>query len=280
MDKSYVRLPVGLVDVALNENWERSLAYWIFAKSAFKNSCIYNFSLRKLSSVLKISHECARYHYNVWQREGLIKHFGKNLIFCKKEDTLHIAQRNSQNEYEGCIKLININLAANIADQIKVLKSRAVLKNINQQLRNIKLYREALQYVKLANVKPRLTKDEFKSYKKSVKMLEKLGKSRLKSINENVTLSDERISKLVGCSLSSAKVLKSFMKTNGIVKTEKVLGKLLDKCSKKNYLINKEVNSDYNSTFWHKGGVYTYPKTNYFIGDTVSPIAWRTNVQV
>lgn len=280
MNRRYVRLPVGLVDVALNENWERSLAYWILAKSIYHNGCLYGFNLRRLASVMKISHECARHHYNVWIREGLVKHYGDNLLFVNRKETFHIAERYSDREYDKCLRLININLAANVADQIKILKSRAVLKNINQQLRNIKLYREALKYVKLAEEKKFLTKDEFKSYKKGVKTLNKMGKSNLKSINENITLSDAKIAQLVGCSLSSAKQLKSFMKEAGILKTEKVLGSWVEKCSKKVYLINKEVNTKYNGTFWSKGNVYNYPTTNYFIGDRVSPRSWKHNVQV
>lgn len=266
--KKYIRVPVGLVDVSTREGWDRSLAYWFLCKANFQNSCLYGYSLRRLASVMDCSHECARFHYNIWIEQGVVRHTNGNLTFCGLDETVSVALRNITVEKKSCKKIININIATNVADQLKTLKARCVLKNINQQLRNIKVNREAVQILSLAEKNITFNKAQHDSYKKAIKRANLMGEKRLKSYNKNVSLSDNGIAKLLGCSLSYAKQLKAFMNKAGLITAVKEKGSWLQKIRLYDFLLAKEYSNSFEKAFWFKGHAYSYPKTVYSVGST------------
>lgn len=266
---NYVALPVGLVDVANQEGWVRSLAYYLLAKNVYKNASIYNFSLRKLGSVLNINHVSARYHYNIWKKNGLVKlHSNNTLVFCGTKAQLLVAQRNEQNE-KSYGRIIRIKMFSTIREQIMILQSRAVQKNVNRQARNIVKKRENLFNVVKAHSRKFLSKAEFKAYKKSMQYINAYynGKiDNLKSdINNILLLSDNKIAELTQTSISYAKKLKKFINQQGILTTTKINGNVLTtkKMSLAQYNTAKCNSNAMDNTFYHNGHVYEFPKTMY-----------------
>lgn len=268
MNLKSIKVPVGLVDVANNENWTRSLAYWLIAKNSFRNGSIYNFTFRKLASILNISHTTAKYHFDVWKTNGLVRLLGNGtLVFCGLEEMEVVAMRNYDNE-KSCTKHIRINMFSSIREQVMVLQCRIIQKNINQQARNIVRSREVLKNVGVASKKMYLTSDEKKAYFKSLSIKKQLN---LKSADAVLRLSNSKIAELVGCSLSYAKSLKYFMNLAGILSTQKVKGEILTskRISLKEFTMRKEYSSEFDEAFFHKGHAYSYPKSTYSIGYAV-----------
>lgn len=276
--KKAIRVPVGLCDVAIEEKWERSLSYWMIAKNSYDNGSIYNFSIRKLGTILGISHECARFHYNKWLKEDMIRltahKKGKTLTFCGINKLELIADRYLNREM-SCRRIIFINQFSNVREQIFCIQSRAVLKNINQQIRSITIRREALQNLKLPSTKRVLSKEELTKWKRATKLANNIGENNLKSINGNIQLSNIKISKLVGCSLSHAKRLKTFMNVAGLIETTKLKGNKLNlkKVRLSDYNLEKKYGTAYNKAFYFKGNVYEFPTTIYSLGYAINPVA-------
>jgi hypothetical protein len=76
-----VFLPVALIKEANDNNWLRSLAYFVRLKSLYKNNTHYNFSLRSLSDKVKCSPGCLSFHLKELEKHGLVRHMGGNLTF-------------------------------------------------------------------------------------------------------------------------------------------------------------------------------------------------------
>lgn len=270
-----MRVPVGLVDVAAKEGWLRSLGYWMMAKNTFRNSSIYEFSVVKLSKVMDCSYHCAKTHYNVWLKQGLVRTLKNGTLqFCGLKEMGLVGSRSEENSY---YKLIRINMFSNIREQLMCLESRAVLKYINKQAFSLIKKCEVLKNLKLVE-KKRLTSSEYKKWKYAKSIVEnKFGgniNTILESFNKNICLSNDKIAELVGCSLSYANNLKKFFNYAGILTTSILKGDRMSntKISKEAYYIARETNPCYDNTFLYRGYVYECPKTKYSLGYAVSPV--------
>lgn len=262
------RLPVPacLPDVVLQEGWERSFAYWILAKYSFKNSTIYNFSLRRLGEVLNISHEAARFHYKVWEKQGLVRIHSGNLTFLGWKSMLPIASRSHEKRYYRRICLL---VHDNLSDQISNIQTRAILKNINQQIRNFNVKRETTEKLGLAKRKKYLTRDEVKEYKSALRVSKTFKNPEI--FNEEVYLSDRSIARLVGASVSHAKKLRSYIRKYDILNLDVLKGRMVgDRMGKQEYYLRKEVDSRFSDTFYWNGYAYSYPKTVIHAGTCVN----------
>lgn len=79
--RNIVFLPIDLIKQAEEENWLRSVSYFVRLKSVYQNNTHYNFSLRSLSKKIKCSPACLSFHLKVLEAKGLITyHFG-NVTF-------------------------------------------------------------------------------------------------------------------------------------------------------------------------------------------------------
>lgn len=252
-----IAVPATLPDVILQEGWERSFAYFILAKYKYKSSTIYNFSLRRLASILNISHESARFHYKKWVEQNLVRHHSNNLTLLGWNSFVPIASRSKEKNYKRKICLL---VHDNLKDQICNIKSRLILKNINQQVRNYRVKREISEKLGLAKQKAIYKSEDIKAYRKAVKMAKLFRNPEI--FNKGVYLSNESISRLIGNSVSFSKVLKKYMVDFGLMAFEIVKGKMVgDKMSLREFLIRKDVDHRYQDTFYWKGYAYTYPKT-------------------
>lgn len=259
-------MPATVPDVVLQEGWDRSFAYWIIAKYKFKNSTIYNFSFRRLGEVLNISHEAARYHYRVWEREGLVRHHKDNLTFLGWTAMLPIASRSSEKRYDRRICLF---VHDNVKEQLYNIHTRQVLKNINQQVRNYSVKREITEQLGLSKRRGILMSEEVVEYKKAVKKSKKFTNPEI--FNSTVYLSEGRMGYLVGRSKSYAKELKKYITKYGILTIGLQKGQMVgDRMGKVEYEMRKEVDSRFVETFYWKGYAYTYPKCTFDTGSSVA----------
>lgn len=263
------KIQVGIVDLSTREGWDRSLAYWIIAKNSFENGVIYNYSIRRLADVMNVSVGCAHHHLSLWEKKGLIRYHSGNLVFTSIEDLDSLAMENYEYE-KSCTNIISLFILDNVNDQLKLIKSRQVVKNVNQQARNIRLKREVLLTLESLRAKSILTSEEAKAYKRLEKKRVKNGWSYdeyLKSGGDIIFLSDYKCSELMGSSVGYAKQVKALLVKLGVLSKKKVLGGLLhDRTDFTTY--NKAVDAGYfpKQSFWLKGKVYQAPKTAYSIG--------------
>jgi len=272
-----MQVPVGLVDVATREGWLRSLGYWMMAKNIFANSSIYEFSVVKLSKIMGCSYHCAKTHYNVWLKNGLVRLLGNGTLqFCGSKEMLLVASRFSDQEVTYG-KLIRINMFSNIREQLMCLESRTILKYINTQAFSYIKKCEVLNNLKLVE-KKRMSSTEYKKWKKATSILKtKFNgsiKNFLESFNKGICLTNEKISSLIGCSLSYANSLKKFLNYSGILSTDMIKGNRVSnqKISKEAYYIAKDVNPAYDNTFFYNGYIYECPNTRYSLGYAVTPV--------
>lgn len=78
-DKIYI--PYNLIEKAINEGWERPLAYWCRMKSLYKNNTHYNYSLKSLSKRLRCNHESLRKQLPALEIANIFHHHSGNVTF-------------------------------------------------------------------------------------------------------------------------------------------------------------------------------------------------------
>lgn len=270
MSKTHINLPVGFVDVAIREGWERSLAYWIITKGKYKNGTVYNCTTKRLAEVIGCSVGCAHHHLNVWLKQNIVRFHGNNLIFRSTRDLDEIALRNYKKE-KSCRRRICLLRFDSVGEQLMCIQARTVLKNINQQVRNYRKKRETIAMLELANRPKPLSRDERAAYLRACKYRNKIGEKSLKSLSMAVHLSDGMIANLVGCGLSYAKGLKKFMELNGIIQPKVKKGGLIhDRMTKTWHQMGVEGGVFPKKSFYYKGRVYECPKTMYYEGYAVN----------
>jgi len=79
--RNIVFIPVNLIKKANQEDWLRSLAYFVRLKSLYVNNTHYGFNLRGLSKKLKCSPACLSVHLKVLRSRGLVADHSGNITF-------------------------------------------------------------------------------------------------------------------------------------------------------------------------------------------------------
>lgn len=79
--RNVVFLPVKLIKEAHQQDWLKSLAYFVRLKSLYVNNTHYNFNLRNLSKKLNCSTACLSHHLKVLIRRGLVVEHSGNMSF-------------------------------------------------------------------------------------------------------------------------------------------------------------------------------------------------------
>lgn len=119
--RKVVFLPVALIKEANDNNWLRSLAYFVRLKSLYKNNTHYNFSLRSLSDKVKCSPGCLSFHLNELEKQGLIRHHSGNLTFS--------GLRSLQEKY----KPATIGITVDFKNQYDIVRGQIIRFNLSAQ---------------------------------------------------------------------------------------------------------------------------------------------------
>lgn len=230
--RSKVHITLGLLHQANDEGWMRSLDYFCRLKALYFNGVVYNYSMRKLGELLKVSPTTIKHHILVLEKKGLIAYEGKNIRFLGYRKLMLLSRSESSNL--GCSKPIGLR----IIDGSFLLSMRGYLliQNIRQQEYRIK---QGIHPRLRKRYKSNLIKDtdtvNFRAFYKlqpisdskreSIKSHD-LGRSfehsGFKEIVSATGMSSRSYGKMLGLSRSSGSRILSRLEGEGMIKTDRL----------------------------------------------------------
>lgn len=244
--RKFYRRTVNLMESVITDanggGWLRSLACFITMKALFKNNCVYNFNVRKLSQLTGYSTGCLSFHLQELQKRGLIRRHGKNLSFLgiNKIAALY-----------GSKKRVAVRVASEHKNQFDELRGQILVSNLIQQSWNIKKRRKGQELKLKINGKP-IRKSE-------IGYSSKLDNHKLSNYNY-VGMSVFGVAKLFGRSHATGARLRKKFEKLGIIKNQKVFEIFSPKFSAFSLLYLKRVFNLWNLT--ENGNVYVRRRMN------------------
>lgn len=220
----------------------RSLDYFCRLKALYFNGVVYNYSMRKLGELLKVSPTTIKHHILVLEKKGLIAYEGKNIRFLGYRKLMLLSRSESSSlgcsnfscSNLGCFKPIGLK----IIDGSFLLSMRGYLliQNIRQQEYRIK---QGIHPKLRKRYKSNLIKDtdtvNFRAFYKlqpfsdskreSIKSHD-LGRSfehsGFKEIVSATGMSSRSYGKMLGLSRSSGSRILSRLEGEGMIKTDRL----------------------------------------------------------
>lgn len=124
--RDLVFIPVKLIKQAHEEDWLRSLAYFVRMKSLYVNNTHYGFSLRSLGDKLGISAATLASHLRVLEKKQLVTYHNRNITFngLKKISALYGPKP--------------IGVPVDPKNQLTLLRAQLIRFNLSGQKYNIK----------------------------------------------------------------------------------------------------------------------------------------------
>ena len=186
----------NLIEQAIDEKWVKSLAFFGHCKLLFHHATIFNYSHRRLATLLKCSHNKVKYHMDILRKIDLVLEIKGNLTF---KNIIH---------KHKCSVIINET--DTLTDIENKLYLKIIEKNARQQKRVISEKAEARLFV---CPKAYLTIRQIKRITRNINsgMLEK-------PYNSDITFSQKGISQLLNISENRANSFKRFTERNGLAK--------------------------------------------------------------
>jgi hypothetical protein len=127
--RDVVFIPIKLIKSAHDQDWLRSLAYFIRLKSLYVNNTHYNFNLRGLSQKLGCSPACLYIHLRELRNRGLVVDHSGNLCFRGLRKLSVIAEGGK-----------NIGVPVDHKNQLDCLRAQLIRFNLSQQEYNIRKF--------------------------------------------------------------------------------------------------------------------------------------------
>lgn len=124
--REVVFLPVKLIKQANEENWFRSLAYFVRMKSLYVNNTHYGYNLRSLAKKLNCSPACLSYHIKELRIRGLVVDHSGNMTF------KGLRKLGADWGYKA------IGIPVDHTNQLDLLRAQIIRFNLQQQEYNIK----------------------------------------------------------------------------------------------------------------------------------------------
>lgn len=124
--RDLVFIPVKLIKQAHEEDWLRSLAYFVRMKSLYVNNTHYGFSLRSLGNKLNVSPATLAHHLRVLYDKSLITYHGGNITF------------NGLRKLSAIYGPKPIGVPVDANNQLTLLRAQLIRFNLSGQKYNIK----------------------------------------------------------------------------------------------------------------------------------------------
>lgn len=124
--RSTVFLPIKLIKQANDENWSRSLAYFVRMKALYVNNTHYGFNIRNLSQKIGCSIGCLSHHLRELRSRGLVVDHSGNLTF----------KGYKKLQADWGYKCIGVPVDPK--NQLNLLRAQIIRFNLQQQAYNIK----------------------------------------------------------------------------------------------------------------------------------------------
>lgn len=124
--RKVVFIPVRLIKKAHEENWLRSLAYFVRMKSLYRNNTHYGKSLRGLAKKLNCTPPCLSHHLKQLKHHGLVVEHAGNLTFL------------GYNRLQAIEGGKSIGVPVDHANQLDLVRAQLIRFNLSAQKYNIK----------------------------------------------------------------------------------------------------------------------------------------------
>lgn len=192
---NHIQLPLALIREATACNWLDSLIYYIWLKKLYTKPVFYNYSLRKLATLLQCSPSTISHHIAILSQKGLCFNDGANLRL--KSIISH--------RKDGGL-MVPVAISKNKAEQRMYLRYAIIKRNLHSQVRINSTKNDVIKFHK-----DEIT--DFKQYKALIKVAKNYPPlKQLESSVQNVlTLSNNKIGKLTNRSQSTGiKIQRAF----------------------------------------------------------------------
>jgi type I site-specific restriction endonuclease len=249
--------------MAIEQGWVKELAYYCHISSLFSNKLIYDYTSRRLATLLNKSHGTVNKQVKFLIQKGLLSITKDGSLKCTSINDLYsvVVSHTSTETGKGLLKF-------KIHDKIKYtewnLCSRVAINSIRQQQYIIKKKAE----VNAISVKIRnnqfVTKKEIANFNKN--------KLNCGSINDKCMLSDTSITKqLKGRSISNVRAMISFWVKQGLISSTLIKGNVVaKKVSAKQHRLMQQVDS-FANTYFYKGNVVSFNQRVLELGSSIKP---------
>lgn len=198
-------LPLKAIRYAVENNWINSLAYYCLLKKVHQNSLFYDYSLRKVATLIKCSPTTLSHHLKVLEYHGLITIQDKCLIITGTNKLKEI--------YKS--KLIPVKYDANKSNQVSLIRYTLIKRNIAYQKVGYEFRNKAITLLKTGKCKGGKYKAILNYYSgKSLQSLESFNSSKF-------MLSNKSFGKIVNRSQRTGKTLQAKLNQLGVIKSTK-----------------------------------------------------------
>ena len=253
--KNIISLPYGIVDLAIQQQWTKHLAYFCHIRKLHKNGVIYNYTSRKLAEKLSKSHGTVNTHVQFLIEKGLLS-LQHGHLFCANHAQLReivVAYKSTDYRRETGSGLIKIKVHNKIKHTEWNINARVVLNSLNKQKHVSRITSEINAINQRIKNNCKISRKEYARYKKfqSSTQFEK-------GTGENVCyLSDLTVGKLLrGRSISNVREMFDFWIEQGLIKCDLVKGRTLDThIDFRSFIAMQEFRVGFKSTYYYKGRI-------------------------
>lgn len=203
----YSQLPLKLVKKAIDEEWAYSLCYFIWLRKVHRKPIFYNYTLRKVSELIKCSPATLRHHLNILRDKGLIAIQDKHL-FLKGSSAL-------RKEHKSM--LVPVLVCNNRTDQLTALRFVLPKRKLHIEDKAISLKKDIISLNNGVFLEPK----EFVIAMKWRKKYMWRGVNVETSMKDKLTLSNSQLGYLCNRSQRTAIKIQKAFNTLGLVQTQK-----------------------------------------------------------
>lgn len=226
--KMLLTVPIKIINECRDEAQLKQLADFIFIKTLYKNSCIYNASQSNLSRKTGFSRTKITKLLKTFKKNGWVRYHHNNLIFAW-----------DKSKY-GVFATINFITQQDILNQLQLF----ILRNKRSQCLYANKLRKDLNpsgYISLKDYKKAVKHDRERHYKGA--------------ICDDFVLSTKGAARLFNCSTSSANRILLNLEKQGLIFIKRVR-RFVQFCSKEMFEYFKRPKGAVGSYYWHNGKVY------------------------
>jgi len=200
-------LTLGIIEKAIAENWIDSLCYFVWLKSCNRKPIIYNYSLRKIASLLSCSPSTASFHIALLSKKGLVSFSAHDL---------HLKSNNDFFKESKLTVPVGVSEKNNKPIQRDLLRFAVIKRNLHFQFRTNRDKNNALKFHK-QEIK---SKQEYKSLRAYFKKYPV--RHLLESSIQNVlTISNQKFGKLTNRSTATGMRLQQRLNRMGLIASKK-----------------------------------------------------------
>jgi hypothetical protein len=243
----------NIIQEAKRDHWINALSFLYYVKCRYKNSCLYNHSLRKTAKKLGISHQCLKNNLDILRSKKLIRNSGNHIIFEGIKTVRKLFAKSKKDKHLCTILLKKNHSLSEIKD---LLNLKIIEMNLRQQKHMANLKQE-YAYFKLPNYG---TIKQWKRLKKKVEYNKDIENA---PVNHGF-LSDSKLSSILNVSTRTVSKIKKRLKNLKLINYITERPKPLFSVSKRVFNSNIDIiKQKYGSVIWYNGKCFNIFPTEY-----------------